>query len=227
MQKRKRDGPSGVSKQKSKKRRIMPLVKQVERIMFRNTETKVCDTYLVPTSIWNTSPVVSDLCQISTGSGDTNRVGSKIKPVGFICRYVIRSIAGATRGGQIRVVLVQDLRQTTSTPGVLDYLSDANGAVGVANAYLVSKNWEQSPNFKILHDETKKFGPAATSEDEQIGHFKIIGPWFNDVNYKGNGAGLGDNSSGRLFLLMLTDFVPSGLNAPEVQMHTRLYYKDS
>lgn len=224
--KRKRDG-SGVSKQQSKKSRSQPLVKAVQRIMFRNTETKVCDTYLVPTSIWNTSPVVNDLCQISTGSGDTNRVGSKIKPVGLICRYVIRSIAGATRGGQIRVVLIQDMRQTTSTPGVLEYLSDANGAVGVGNAYLISKNWEQSPNFKVLHDEAKTFGPAATSNDEAIGHFKIIGPWFNDVNFKGNGASLTDNSSGRLFLLMLTDFVPSGLNAPEVQMHTRLYYKDA
>lgn len=226
MNKRKRDG-TGVTKQKSKKARGISIVKAVQRVMFRNTETKVCDTYLTPTTIYNTAPNVGDLCQIATGSGDTNRVGSKIKPVGIICRYVLRSIAGATRGGSLRVVLVQDMRQTSSTPGVLDYLSDANGAVGVANCYLVPKNWEQSPNFKILHDEFKTFAPAAVNDDVVNGHFKIIGPWFNDVNFKGNSANLSDNSSGRLFLLVLTDFVPSGLNAPEVQWHCRMYYKDA
>lgn len=224
--KRKRDAGSKISKQK-KQRTNQSVVKTVQKILFRNTETKVCDTYQSPVSIWNTSPVIGDLCQISVGTGDTNRVGTKLKPCGLVCRYVLRSIAGATRGGVLRVVLVQDMRQTTSTPGVLDFLSDANGSVGVGNAYLCAKNWTQSPNFRVLHDEFVNFAPAAQTDDIIEGHFKLIGPYFKEVNYKGNGASLTDNSSGRLFILFLTDFVPSGLNAPEMQYHIRTYYKDA
>ena len=227
MQKRARDYGVNKGAKRQKKRASKSMVKVVQRIMQRTTETKVCDTYQTAYTLYNTNPVVGDLCQIQNGASDVQRVGSKIKPVGIVCRYTLSNLSAAI-GGKIRVLLVQDMRQTTSSPALTEFLYDINGASNVASAYLMPKNYEQSANFKVLHDEEQDFGPSTTSREIVSGYFKITyAEAFKEVNFKGTSAALSDNSSGRLFLLICTNHAPIGLTAPTVVYHHRLYYKDS
>lgn len=227
MQKRARDyGVNKSAKGRAKRQNTGPaFVKRVQAVIQRSAETKVCDTYLSPGGFFNSSPIVNDLCQIAQGTNDINRVGSKIKPVGIVLRYNIITQTGQTAPIPVRCVIVQDFRQTSSTPAVTDYLKDVNGASGISTAYLMPKNFENSPNFRIIFDETKQLGPDLASNGQLSGHKNIISSKaFKDVNFKGTTAALNENSSGRIFILFMTT---QGASAqPIITYHARLYFKD-
>lgn len=226
MQKRKRD--DNKSRGVSKKSRPANFVKAVQRVIRRTSETKVCDTYQTPTVFSNLSPIAADLCQIAVGTTDVSRVGSKITPVGMIMRYWIDPQSTQTWQAPVRVVIVQDFRQSTSVPQITDFLKDANGASSTGTAYLMPKAWEDSPNFRIIHDSMDNCGPYQGANSSPYGHFKIITPKaFKDVHYKGNGAAVNENSSGRLFLYILTNVAASVSSLPpQISYHVRMYYKD-
>lgn len=225
MLKRKRDA-SSTSKQVAKQFRKASLAKVVRRVIQRSTETKVCDTYFTQSLFYNTAPAYGDLTQIAQGTADNQRVGSKIKPIGMILRYQISTDPAQSNTQPLRMIVVQDLRQTITAPPITDYLKDITGASSTGTAFLMPKNFEQAPNFKILMDVTSTYGVAVAHDNESFGVKSLIKPSaFNEVHFKGTSAALSDNSSGRIFIFFMTNH-NGVMSAPLITWHARLYYKD-
>ena len=69
-----------------------------------------------------------------------------------------------------------------------------------------------------------EFGPVGQANSSPFGHNKVItAKAFKDVHFKGNGAGVNENSSGRIFLYFLTNFAASVSSLPRLFFH--LTYK--
>lgn len=229
--KRKADnaGINKTSKAKKQASKYVPayLSKAIKQVVRKSEETKCCDTFQTQVSFYDNAPAVGDLCQIGQGAGINERVGLKVRPTGLMLRYNIFAASGNSVCETYRMIVVQDMRQLNSVPTITDYLRDVTGATGAFTCYIAPKNFAISPNFKILFDEQGVIGRPDNDNGKIFGKTKKMKDgYFKEVHFKGATSTIGDNSTGRIWIIFMTDH-GGATNAPQIMYHARMYYKDN
>lgn len=175
-----------------------------------NAERYKLDTSATTTDILNTGTVVH-LSAVAQGDGDSARTGNSIFARSLLVRgfWTWNSTAAAPQ--QVRVSVVQDLRQISDTaPGFTDIYAGAN-----VQSFL---NTATVGSFKVLRTLSFSINDMVPER-----RFQIKIPMRHHIRY--NGTASSDIQKGGLYLVMSSDQTTS--NGPTMTWISRLSYHDN
>lgn len=154
------------------------------------------------------SPVVYPLTQMATGDDYKTRDGNSIKASSILIRLsaVLDTSAEQTF---VRMLLVRDMEQNTSTPAGSDILE--------SNDYLSPISHVNGKRFYVMCD--KYLNLTKTGNSKMIKCYKKL---YHHIRFSSSSST--DTREGNLYLLLISD---QAVNTPTIDFTSRLRYIDN
>lgn len=180
----------------------------------KEAELKFYDLETVGSTIGTGGTVFSLSLNLAVGTGESNRIGSKIRPKGLNMRYEYTANSSATYN-TMRMLIFQ---YNSATPTVADVLQLTAAA---AYRHLSQINMASSKRLRILHDETVTISDQTALDIPAVINKKCYIKLGGTIEYSGGGAG---NEENNVFMIVISD---SSVNFPVFSFTSRLRYTDS
>lgn len=192
--------------------------------MNKAAEEKVMDTYRSAASIYQTSSIRDDLCQIPQGSDFVDRIGLTIKPCSLSLKVIVASNAAAATSSLARLIVFQSKKAETSVPADSDLIQDVLGSGSSAMIVYNHVNWTNANLYHVLLDDVFVTSKPGQFNDIIEREYMINLDHADSVDYLDASAALTGNKGGRIYCYLVSG--ESNTIAQTVTYHARLVYKD-
>lgn len=197
---------------------LVPTYRGFAPRQFARGEWKYLDTF-VSTQV-STTPNLSLLNGIATGTAASQRVGMKVAIRSMELRGYMRITAGAGVPQMHRLLIVLDRQPNGAAPGAITDI------VGSANVISL-RNLANRKRFKIMYDKVWSFGlfnQGGIEEKHFRAYFKFRRPIIVDFN-TGTGGTIADISTNSIYACDIGT-VALGATDGQCNMYCRLRYTD-
>jgi len=200
---------AGVSKDVTKLKKDIKILKKND---VKNYKIKHIPPASLSASITQATPVVYCLNNISQGTDETNRIGSKVRMVHLeMNMHIFRYVNTQQPACMVRVLLVREISTLGSLLALNQLFSSATPPPHDVRNLITRDN----RRFKILSDKTFSLGPRVVSisvAEHMSGatsSTKII-KWNKKLNFvtnyaRGNAGTVADIDTNALHVIVLTD----------------------
>jgi hypothetical protein len=199
--------------------------KKMKKMMSKEAEVKVCDTYRAYTTIHATSPLRDDLCLIAQGSAVYERNAITIRPFKFELNLFVNPNTSAVTSCRVRVLLVQSKIGEVTVPSASDILDDVLGNIGSQQYIMSQRNFPRKHQYNVMKQEDVIIGPKGYYGDKRSMHWNVNVP-AAIVEFKDASSSIASNIRGRMYLFVLTEEPNSSSEQPSIAFHARLHYTD-
>lgn len=208
------------------RRRSGGLRKTIRRVVTRMSETKYRTVVLNSTNDAATPIFIKLFPTLAQGTGQTNRIGTKVKISSYLTRFKL-AWSGATTPytGCVRVLYGCFVTDPPTDPpsysDIFDLSSDVN--TGFTMMHTTPKL------FRPMYDKTfmmSIFGDYNTNGFHPERTFKIRHKWNKSWNYPTDNSNNIPNLTMYPYLMVFSDVVQSGHNNMAVTGYTKVNFKD-
>lgn len=176
-------------------------------------ESKHTDRSAQLTPDWNGVGTVLNLCSITQGVAENQRVGEKLTCTKLQGKFAVYWNAAGVSVQQCRIMIVRD----SQCQGTLLTVPQVLANMGTIRAPISNLNVSIPGRYKVLYDRM-----VTVSDDKECATLMINKALNNITHYTGP---LSTNEAkGQLLLMMCSNVSVAG---PTVEFTTRLYYKDA
>lgn len=187
------------------KRRKMPIVKLIKKVIQSSAEHKYNDQAGVQTSLLEPSPFIQSLANIGEGASNNNRIGNNITPSSIRIRYNVQ-LLNSSSAYSVRVYVVQSL--SDGTPQDLPNITELWPPLEVSKI-----------NYRILYDKTHQMSLGVN--ENLYRDIRISGKRIIDISFDGTSGG---TNKGSINIHFETDNVVA--DEVSVSYFSRLYFTD-
>ena len=215
---------------KAKRQASFALTRQVREIVrkYDPSETKYVDittTVSTPLALSQNTPQVLLLNAVGQGSGDNQRIGTRIKNMYLRIAFSLYQNSGATNAN-FRVVVFQDSQTNGSVPTAAELFDTTT----VLSAF----NNETRGRFRILRDYLVAVNNLNSNNDAalQKWHIPLDKLPLNQSEYTGSGTTSAALIKGGIYFLVMADQAvtasyATGSGRSGLEYHCRFCYKDA
>lgn len=190
---------------KRRRKRKMPIVKLIKKVIQNQAEHKYNDQAGTQVSLVEPNPFLVNLANIGEGTSNNNRIGNNIKVASIRIRYNLQ-LLNSSSAYSVRVYVYQSL--SDGTPQDLPNVTELWPPLEVSKI-----------NYRILYDRTHQMSLGVN--ENLYRDIRIKGKRIIDISFDGTSGG---TNKGQIFIHFETDNVTA--DELSVGLFSRLYFTD-